>query len=73
MSFLNENDSLAYFAVLEELSSGLSFPVGFFKFFLIISWLFQGGKEGHASQHSNALVGLRRPNIRRLFFWQFLH
>ena len=31
MRFLNENDSLAYFAILVELSSGLSFIVGLFK------------------------------------------
>ena len=31
LGFLNENDSLAYFAVLGELSLGLSFAVGFFK------------------------------------------
>ena len=31
MGFLNENDSLAYFAILGELSSGPSFIVGFFK------------------------------------------
>ena len=46
LSSLNENDSLAYFAILGELSLGLSFTVGFFKTlsFLIISWLFSGGK-----------------------------
>ena len=31
MGFLNENDSLAYSAILGELSSGLSFTMGFFK------------------------------------------
>ena len=31
MGFLNENDSLAYFAIVGELSSGLSFTVYFFK------------------------------------------
>ena len=44
MGFLNENDSLAYFAILGELSSGLSFTVGFvqdFKVSFIVSWLFQ--------------------------------
>ena len=47
MGFSNENDSLAYFAILGELSSGLSFTVGFFKtkFALIISWLFQGARK----------------------------
>ena len=29
--FLNENNSLAYFAILGELSSGLYFSVGFFQ------------------------------------------
>ena len=33
MGFSNENDSLAYFSILEELSSGLFFTVGFFKTF----------------------------------------
>ena len=33
MSFSNESDSLAYFAIFGELSSGLSFTVGFFKTF----------------------------------------
>ena len=45
MGFLNENDSLAYFAILGKLPSGLFFTVGFFKtfkFFLIFSWHFQG-------------------------------
>ena len=31
MGFLNENDSLAYFAIFGKLSSSLSFTVGFFK------------------------------------------
>ena len=46
--FLSENDSLVYFAILEELSSGLSFTVGFIKTIklsLIISWLFQGARK----------------------------
>ena len=45
---MNEHDGLAYFAILGELSSGLSFTVGFFKtiFCLIIySWLFQGERK----------------------------
>ena len=33
MGFLNENDSLAYFTILGELSSGLSLAVCFFKTF----------------------------------------
>ena len=47
MGFLNGNDSLAYFAIFEELSSGLSFAVGFFKakFSLIINWLLQGARK----------------------------
>ena len=39
MGFLNENDSLAYFAILGELSSGLSFNVGFFKTLSFLSLL----------------------------------
>ena len=31
VGFLNENDSLAYFAILGELLSALSFTVGFFQ------------------------------------------
>ena len=48
MGFLNENDSLAYFEILGELSSDLSFTVGFFmiKFSLVISCLFQGVRKG---------------------------
>ena len=46
MGFLNENDCLVYFAILGELSPGLSFAMyGLcqdFEFSLIISWLFQG-------------------------------
>ena len=46
MGFLNENDSLAYSAILgEQLSSDLSFTVGFFKVFMFsvtIIWLFKG-------------------------------
>ena len=40
MGFLNENDSLAYFAILGELPSGLSFTVGFFKTASFLSLLF---------------------------------
>ena len=29
---------------------------------------FSGSKEGQTSQHSSAVVSLRRPNIRREFF-----
>ena len=39
MGFLNENDSLAYFAILRELSSGLSLTVGFFKTLNFLSLL----------------------------------
>ena len=39
MDFLNENDGLAYFAILGELSSGLSFTVGFFKILNFLSLL----------------------------------
>ena len=47
MGFLNENASLAYFAILGELSSGPCFTVGFFKTesFLSLSVGFSGGKE----------------------------
>ena len=41
MGFLNKKDSLTYFAILGELSSGLSFAVGFFN----ISWLFKGASK----------------------------
>ena len=69
MGFLNENDSLSYFAILGELSLGLSFTVGFFKTLrllsLLASFLEFRGKEGHTSKHPYVLVGLRRPNMRR--------
>ena len=44
MGFLDENENLAYFAILGDLSSDLSFLWAFqdFKFSPIISWLFQG-------------------------------
>ena len=42
--FLNENDSLAYFAILGELSSGLSFTVGYFKTFSFLSLLVGQGR-----------------------------
>ena len=44
MGFLNENDNLAYFAILGQSSSGLSFTVGFFKplsFLLLLVGLFR--------------------------------
>ena len=44
MDFLNENDSLAYFAIFGELSLALSFGCRIFQefnFSLVISWLFQ--------------------------------
>ena len=71
MGFLNENVSLAYFAILGELSSGLPFIVGFFKTYVFSHHKlgFSGGKEGHASQHPNVLVSLRRPNIKRQISW----
>ena len=74
MGFLNENDSLAYVAVLGDLWSDLSFTVGFHKTLRFLSLLvdFLGGKKGHTSQYSNVLVGLRGPNIRGDFFC-FLH
>ena len=39
MGFFNENDSLAYFAILGELSSGLSFTAGFFNTLSFLSLL----------------------------------
>ena len=39
MDFLNGNDSLAHFTILGELSSGLSFTVGFFKILSFVSLL----------------------------------
>ena len=46
MAFLNKNDSLAYFAILRESSSGLSYTVGFFNTlgFLSLSFGFFGGQ-----------------------------
>ena len=45
MGFYNEKDSLAYFEILRELSSGLSFTVGFFmtlSFLLLLVGIFRG-------------------------------
>ena len=39
MHFLNKIDSLAYFAIWGELSSGLSFTLGFFKTLRFLSLL----------------------------------
>ena len=62
MGFLNENDSLVYFAILGELSSGLSFTVGFLKTFCFLSLLvgfFRGQGRTHIlQQHSIVLVDL---------------
>ena len=73
MGFLNENDSLAYYAILGELSPGLSFTIGFFKAFdfLLLSVALSRGQEGHTSQHLNISVGFRRPNIRIKIFLAF--
>ena len=47
MGFLNENDSLAYFEILGELPSGLSFTVGFIMTlcFLLLSVGFSGARK----------------------------
>ena len=48
MGILNENDSLAYFAIFRELLSGLSFTVGLFKpfsFLTLLVGLFQGTRK----------------------------
>ena len=50
MGFLNENDSLAYFAILGGLSSGLSFTVGFFKTLNVLS-LLVGFVRGQGRTH----------------------
>ena len=64
---------MAYSAILEELSLGLSFTVGFFKTLSFLSLLvgFFRGQEGCIPLHPNVLVGLRRPNIRRESFLAF--
>ena len=52
MGFFNENNSLACFVILGELSSGLSFiNCGLFQdeVFSHYQFAFSGGKEGHAS------------------------
>ena len=70
MGFLTENDSSAYFAILGELPSSLSFTVGFFKTLCFLSLLvgFFRGQETTYLATPNVLVGLR-PNIRRQIFW----
>ena len=72
MVILNEKDSLAYFAILEELSSGLSFTVGFFKtlsFLSLLNGFLRGTRKDIPHNTPNVLVGLRRPNIKREIFW----
>ena len=74
MGLLNENESLVYFAVLGELSSGLSLTVGSSRlawFSIIISWGPGRGHDGHASQQPDVLVGLKSPNIGREIFLAF--
>ena len=60
--------------MFRELSTGLSYTVGFFKTLSLPSFghnqlAFSGGKEGQTLHHPNILVDLRRPNIGREFFW----
>ena len=75
MGFLNENDSLTYFAILGELLSGLSFTVGFFqdlKFYLIISWLLQGAKKD--MPHNILMFSwLKKTKYLKRIFFNFLH
>ena len=65
MGFLNENDSLAYFAILGKLSSGLSFTVSLFKTLSCLSLLadfFRGQGKSYLAIH--VLVGLTLPVLR---------
>ena len=55
--------------------SGLSFTVSFFKtlsFLLLLADFFRG-KDGHTSQHPHVLVGIRRLNIREIFWLSTLN
>ena len=67
------NDSLAYYTILGEVWSSLSFIVVFFKtlnFLLLLLVFFSRHKEEHTSQYPNVLVGLIRwPMIRKKLFW----
>ena len=69
MGFLNENDSLAYFDILEGLLAGLSWAFSKLLVFWRCELAFSRRQEEHTSQHPDLLVGLKRPNIREEFSW----
>ena len=56
MDFLNENYSLAYFAILRELSSGLSFTVSFLKTLNFLSLLVGFSREARKDIPPNTLI-----------------
>ena len=73
MGFFNENDSLAYSAILERIVVRSVFTVGFFKTLSFLSLLvgfFRGQGRTYISTPLS-LVGLRRPNIRKEIFLAF--
>ena len=72
MDFLNENDSLAYFAILRELSSGLSGLFQNLKFPFIISWLFQGQGRIYLATPL-CFSWLKKTKYQKRNFFGFLH
>ena len=71
MGFLDENDSLAYSAILGELSSGLSFTVGFFKIlcFLSLFAFFRGAWRTYLATLW-CFSSLKKTKYQKIiFFW----
>ena len=60
MSFLNENDSLAYFEIIVRSVFNRGLFQGLFDFSSSLVGFFGG--PGSTSQHPNVLVGLRKPS-----------
>ena len=75
MGFLNENDSLAYFAILGELSSGLPFTVGSFKTLSFLSLLvgfFRGQVRTYLATPL-CFSWLKKTKYQKRILFGFLH
>ena len=73
MGFLNDNDSLAYFAILVELSSGLSLTVGFLKTSSFLSLLvgFYRGQGRTYLATPYCFSWLKKTKYqKRIIFWR---
>ena len=75
VGFLNENDSLVYFAILGELSSGLSFTVSFIKTLSCLSLLvgFFRGKGRTCLATSYCFSWLEKTKYQKRIYFGFLH